>query len=154
MSAREQILGAIDGAWMAEQALRLVEVPSVTMEEAEVCRCYEAQLKGLGLEVDVREVTPGRPNLYARIKGTGGGPALMLNGRLDTIPVGDCVAVRREGDRIYGRGSTDMKGGMAAILGAAKALLGCRRTTRACRRPPGRTGRWPGRRPAWWAGGL
>jgi acetylornithine deacetylase/succinyl-diaminopimelate desuccinylase-like protein len=93
------------------------------MDEAAVCRLYEAQLRELGLAVDVREVTPGRNNLYARIRGSGGGPALMLNGHLDTIPIGDAWPSYRDGDRIYGRGATDMKGGMAAILGTAKALL-------------------------------
>lgn len=118
-----KILNAVDGAWVAERAFELVQVPSVTLEEQEVCVCYAEQMRGLGLDVEAREVTPGRTNLYARIRGTGGGPTLMLNGHLDTIPVGNCPPPRREGDRIYGRGSTDMKGGMAAILGAARALL-------------------------------
>lgn len=123
MSGENAVLQHIDGEWIAEQAVKLVEIPSVTMDEEEVCRCYAEQLRGLGLEVDVREVTPGRNNLYARIAGEGGGPALMLNGHLDTIPIGDCWPCRREGDRIYGRGTTDMKGGMAAALGTARALL-------------------------------
>lgn len=123
MDAWETVLECIDGEWIAEQAMKLVEIPSVTMDEEEVCRCYEAQLRDLGLEVDVRQVTPGRTNLYARIAGRGDGPTLMLNGHLDTIPIGDCWPCRREDDRIYGRGSTDMKGGMAAALGAARALL-------------------------------
>ncbi len=123
MTDWEPILSAVDGEWLAEQTVALVGIPSVTMEEEAVCGCYEAQLRNLGLEVDVREVTPGRSNLYARISGLGGGPTLMLNGHLDTIPIGNCPPCRREGDRIYGRGSTDMKGGMAAVLGAAKALL-------------------------------
>ena len=109
---------------MAERALAMVKIPSVTMHEAKICNYYEAQLRSLGLDVDVREVTPGRSNLYACIAGTGNGPTLMLNGHLDTIPIGDCVPCRREGDRIYGRGSSDMKGGMTALLGAARALLG------------------------------
>ena len=123
MDTWNSILNAVDGEWIAKQAAALVEIPSVTLDETAVCRCYGSQLRGLGLEVDVREVTPGRSNLYARISGSGGGPTLMLNGHLDTIPVGNCPPFRREGDRIYGRGSTDMKGGMAAILGAARALL-------------------------------
>ena len=123
MSAEEVVLREVDGAWVAEQAETLVKVPSVTLEEAAVCRCFEAQLRDLGLTVDVREVTPGRSNLYARLRGAGDGPALMLNGHLDTIPIGICPPCRREGDRIYGRGAADMKGGLAAILGAARALL-------------------------------
>jgi acetylornithine deacetylase len=119
----EKVLAAIDGEWIAARAEELVAIPSPTMEEQEVCRAYERMLCGLGLEVDVREVTPGRNNLYARLAGSGGGPALLLNGHLDTIAVGKCPPCKREGDRLYGRGATDMKGGMAAILGAARGLI-------------------------------
>ena len=122
MQANE-LMAAVDGEWVAARTRELVEIFSVTMAEAEVCKAYEQMMRGIGLEVDVREVSPGRNNLYARIAGRGQGPALMLNGHLDTIPVGNCPACYREGDRIYGRGSTDMKGGMAAALGAVKALV-------------------------------
>jgi acetylornithine deacetylase/succinyl-diaminopimelate desuccinylase-like protein len=123
MQQWQPLLEHIDAEWIATQAMKLIEIPSVTMDEAAVCLCFEAQLRDLGLEVDVREVTPGRSNLYARIPGTDQGPTLMLNGHLDTIPIGNCAAPYREGDRIYGRGSTDMKSGMAAMLGAARALI-------------------------------
>ena len=113
---------AVDGEWIAQQAQALVEIPSVTMQEAEVCQYYAAQLRELGFSVDQRRVTDGRYNLYARLPGAGNGPSLMLNGHLDTIPRGDCVPCRREGDRLYGRGATDMKGAMAAMLGALRAL--------------------------------
>ena len=113
----------IERNWVAEQTVNMVKIPSVTMDEEQVCSYFEAQLNDLDLDVDVREVTPGRNNLYARIPGAGDGPALLFNGHLDTIPIGDSWPCRQDGDRIYGRGTTDMKGGMAAMLGAAKALL-------------------------------
>ena len=119
----KELIAAIDREWVAERTRELVDIYSVTMAEAEVCHAYEAMMREIGLEVDVREVTPGRNNLYARIAGRGDGPTLMLNGHLDTIPVGACPPARREGNRVYGRGATDMKGGMAAALGAVKALL-------------------------------
>jgi len=120
---QQQVLRHIDGDWITDQTERLVQVPSVTMHEQAVCRMYEQQLIDLGLEVDVRPVTDGRPNLYACLRGTGGGPALMLNGHLDTIPNQNNQPVYRDGDLLYGRGTTDMKGGMAAVLGAARAVL-------------------------------
>jgi acetylornithine deacetylase/succinyl-diaminopimelate desuccinylase-like protein len=123
MTLPTQITTAIDPEWIATTATRLIDIPSVTMDEGPVCVCFEQALRDLGLDVDVREVTPGRNNLYARIPGTGDGPGLILNGHLDTIPIGDHAPPYRDGDRIYGRGSTDMKGGMAAMLGAARALL-------------------------------
>ena len=123
MSAQQQLLNEIDRGWIADQAEALVRVPSVTMNEREVCLLYEQQLRALGLDVDVREVTAGRSNLYTRLRGTGDGPTLMLNGHLDTIPNQNNQPVYRDGDLMYGRGTTDMKGGMASILGAARALL-------------------------------
>lgn len=116
-------LDLIDPAWIADRALAMVRIPSVTLDEAEVCAWYEARLRELGVEVRRREVTPGRANLYARIPGTGGGPTLALNGHVDTIPIGNAWPPRLEGDRLHGRGATDMKGAMVAILEVARALL-------------------------------
>jgi len=72
--------------------------------------------------VALQEVAPGRPNVIARWKG-GGGPHLLLTGHLDTVPVGegwtrDPFGAEVEGKRLYGRGACDMKGGLAAMLGA------------------------------------
>ena len=120
---QQKLLDAIESEWIAEQAMALVDIPSVTMDEAEICLFFEHQLSDLGLEVDVREVTPGRSNLYARIPGKCNGPSLILNGHLDTIPIGSCPTPYRDVDRVYGRGATDMKGGMAAMIGAAHAIL-------------------------------
>ena len=73
---------------------------------------------------------PERPNLITRVKGGGGGPTLMLNGHLDTKPVGDSAALWRSdplvpelsNGRIYGLGTSDMKGAVAAMVFAAAAL--------------------------------
>ncbi len=98
----------IESAWLASQTRSLVETPSVTMDEAAVCAQFASLMSEVGLVVDVREVTPGRNNLYAKIPGTGEGPALLFNGHLDTIPIGYCVAPGREGDVLAGRGTTDL----------------------------------------------
>src|SRR6185295_10285131 len=109
-----ELLKRADSEWMARKTLEMVEIKSVTMDEAEMCRYYADALRELGLAVDVREVTPGRNNLYAVIRGSGGGPTLALNGHVDTVPIHGAWPPRREGDLIYGRGTTDMKGPMAA----------------------------------------
>ena len=75
-----------------------------------------------GFDVELQEVAPGRPNVIARI-GRRGGPVLMFNGHLDVVGT-DSMAhppfdpALREG-RIYGRGSADMKAGIAAMCAAA-----------------------------------
>ncbi|MFP6703997.1 MAG: hypothetical protein VB861_19775, partial [Planctomycetaceae bacterium] len=80
MADSQAVLEEIDGDWIADLTEEMVRIPSVTLNETEVCAYYERRLGELGLEVDVREVTAGRPNLYACLRGQGDGPALMLNG--------------------------------------------------------------------------
>lgn len=109
----------------------LVSIPSVNPRleeggagEAAVARQCARWLEGWGFEVAVSEVEPGRSNLLARMGG--GSPRILLNGHLDTVGVGGMTlppfdAGVAEG-RLLGRGSCDMKGGVAAILSAAAAL--------------------------------
>ena len=94
--------------------------------EAEIARRITAECIAAGLSVDVREIAPGRPNVVAVLEGREAGPALMLCGHLDTVGVDGMEApfrpVWRDG-RLHGRGAQDMKGGLAAMLGAARALV-------------------------------
>jgi acetylornithine deacetylase len=82
-------------------------------------------LAAWGLETTVHEVAPGRPNVVARLDGEG--PTLLLNGHLDTVGIDgmtiDPFAAEVRGDRLYGRGACDMKGGVAALMAAAKRLV-------------------------------
>lgn len=93
--------------------------------EAEIARRVASEGTASGLAVEVTEVAPGRPNVVAVLEGRAPGPTLMLCGHLDTVGVAGMVApfdpVQRD-DRLYGRGSQDMKGGIAAMLGAARVL--------------------------------
>ncbi|MBI3681750.1 MAG: M20/M25/M40 family metallo-hydrolase [Acidobacteria bacterium] len=70
----------------------------------------------------------GRPNLGARRSGTGGGRSLLLSGHVDTVPRGtepwtrDPFGGEIEGNRLYGRGANDMKGGVATSLFVVEAI--------------------------------
>jgi len=80
-----------------------------------------------GLEVEV--VGGDRPSVIARRRGSGGGRSLLLNGHLDTVGVAGMTAPfepRVEDGRLYGRGSYDMKGALAAALVAAVEATGLR----------------------------
>ena len=114
MKPRE-LIDRIDGSWIADQAEALVRVPSVTLDEQAVCQLYERQLRVLGGDVHMREVSPGRPNLDARIGGNGDGPTLMLHGTRDTIPKPEQPSGLSRWRSEVGRGTTDTKGGMAAM---------------------------------------
>ena len=80
------------------------------------------------IESLVYEIAPGRTNLVARIPGTGQRPALAFSAHFDTIGVErekwqhDPFAATIEDGKLYGRGATDMKSGMAAMVAATLAL--------------------------------
>jgi acetylornithine deacetylase len=93
--------------------------------EGEIARRIAAECVSAGLMVDVVEVEPGRPNVVGVLEGRAPGPALMFCGHLDTVGVAGMDApfepAHRDG-RLYGRGAQDMKGGLAAMLGAARVI--------------------------------
>jgi len=75
------------------------------------------------LPVEMMDVKPGRPNVVSRVKGRGDGPRLMFNGHMDTVAPGtgwehDPFGAQIENGRMYGRGTVDMKSGVAAMMSA------------------------------------
>ena len=78
-----------------------------------------------GLEVRTQPVVDGRSNVIAIMKGSGGGRSLMLNGHMDTVGVDrmiiDPFKPAIQGDMLRGRGACDMKGALAAMIGAVKS---------------------------------
>ena len=99
-------------------------VPGARGEE-EIARRIAEECVAAGLTVDITEVAPSRPNVVAVLEGRMPGPTLMFCGHIDTVGVTGMDApfhpVHRDG-RLYGRGTQDMKGGVAAMLGAARVL--------------------------------
>ncbi len=99
-------------------------------QEGRAADVLGARLEAAGLEVTTHELEPGRPNVVARWPGRGDAPALCLTGHLDTVPLGgadwqrDPLGAEIDGDRLHGRGSSDMKGGVAAIVVAAERIAG------------------------------
>lgn len=91
--------------------------------ESEIATFIGTWFAERGFEVTRLEGTPGRPSIVACNKGATNSKKIMLNGHIDTVTVasydGDgCKAVRKDGN-VYGRGTFDMKGGLAAQMVAA-----------------------------------
>jgi len=123
-----QVLNRIEKGELVDLLRALVRIPSTNQEgEAEVSGYIADWARGAGLEVELDEVLPGRPNVYLWVRGEEGRPRLIFNGHTDVVPVGEGWSHPPFGadiasDHLYGRGSSDMKGGLAAMLIAAKAI--------------------------------
>jgi succinyl-diaminopimelate desuccinylase len=119
----------------------LVEIPSVNPQhssdlswpfgEAGVGDYVESFGRAIGLKVERQVVLPGRENVILTLKGADPTRALLFECHMDTVPGWDGppnpFAARTEGGRLYGRGSCDVKGTMAAMLAAVRAIAlgGC-----------------------------
>jgi len=91
--------------------------------EGQIASAIGQHMRGIGLDVHVQEVVPGRPNVIGVLEGAEAGRSLLLCGHTDTVGVEGMRApfdpVERDG-RLYGRGSQDMKAGVAAMIDAAR----------------------------------
>ena len=111
---------------VAELTAQLVAIESINPDlgeggsgEADVARFVAAWCERAGLHTSVEEAASGWPNVVAAARGSGGGRSLMLNAHMDTVSVAgmtDPLVPRLEGGRLYGRGSYDMKGSLAACM--------------------------------------
>ena len=128
----------------------LVRIPSPTGEEAAVQALVQKRFAGAGLDMEAFEANleelrehpafsaprfslekgyAGRPNVFGRMRGAGGGRSLLLFCHADTVPPGPRTAWTRdpfggevEDNRLYGRGSGDAKSGLAVMIACAQAL--------------------------------
>lgn len=145
---KEKILNEVDRLRgdLVQLACQMIQIPSVnpTLDnvnydefiggETRVNEYLRPILKDIGLETDLWEVEKGRANLVGTYTGVGGGRSLIFNGHVDTVAPGPeefwTLAKPYSGkiidNKIYGRGSTDMKGGIASAIIALKALLQAR----------------------------
>lgn len=126
---------------------KLVQENSTRGNESGAQAIIIEKCRQLGLELDIWDIETetlkghqafrcdrvdfkGNPNVVAKLTGTGGGRSLILNGHIDVVPEGDRddwhldpFSGHIEGGKLYGRGSTDMKGGTVALLLAMEAII-------------------------------
>lgn len=109
---------------------RIIRIPSENPGglEEDVALEIKRILKEEGIKSTLKYVDQGRPNLYTVLEGEVEGKTLLYNGHLDTVPVGEgwtynpFGAHEDDSGLIYGRGTADMKSGVAAMLYAAICL--------------------------------
>jgi acetylornithine deacetylase/succinyl-diaminopimelate desuccinylase family protein len=130
LSGREQgVLDTIDVGEVAALVSELVQQasPNPPGAEEDVARRLGDACTRRGLDVRLDEAAPGRPNVHAAI-GPHNADGLLLLGHTDTVPPGegwtrDPYGGEIDGGRVYGRGATDMKAGIAAAVIAMAALV-------------------------------
>lgn len=117
-------------AELVELLVGLVASPSPDPpgNEAAVAGFLIGWLEERGFDVTRDEFAPDRINVLARLKGDGSKPALIFSAHMDTLPIGDgdwghpAFGAEIEDGKLYGRGATDMKSGLAAMAAAALKL--------------------------------
>ena len=122
-----KVVDQVDKQAVVDLAGELIKIPSFKLEETPVATFLAGFFGDRGYEVDLQEVEPGRFQTIATLKGTGGGRSLMLNGHTDINSLSrrwrrDPWIPVVEGDRLYGHGVQNMKGGLASIIMAAEAV--------------------------------
>jgi len=113
---------------LLQAMVRAPSHPGVPRQEEATARILDAHLRRHGIRSELIDVREGRPNLLASIEGRHPGRHLLLCGHMDTVPPNDGSAAdffsgRIENGRMFGRGTVDMKGALAAMAGA---LVGIR----------------------------
>lgn len=118
----------VDANRLRDLTLELVEVESPTGDTADVARLYARRLGEIGLDVEVLDDPfPATPIVIGRLRGSEPGPTIVLNGHLDTVPIPHEPA-RVEDGRVWGRGSADMKGPVAAATEAVRVVAASARS--------------------------
>ena len=112
----------VDADRLRDLTLELVEIESPTGDTAAVANRYADVLREIGLDVEVLdEPFAATPVVIGRLRGNEPGPTIVLNGHLDTVPIPHDPP-RVEDGRVWGRGSADMKGPVAAATEAVRVV--------------------------------
>jgi acetylornithine deacetylase/succinyl-diaminopimelate desuccinylase family protein len=124
----QDLLSKLDAGYTLRLLKDMVAIDSVVGHEADLAAYLHGELDSLGLDCELHDVAPGRPNVYARLAGRAPGRQLHFNGHTDTVAVCEgwdtdpFTPVIKDG-RLYGLGACDMKAGIACILTMLRAFV-------------------------------
>ncbi len=118
----------INEQYLLETLRRMIGIDSVVPNEECLSQFITDELERMGVEVEWDEIAPGRPNVYATADLGPSERYLVFSGHSDTVGVAsgwetDPFTMTEKGDRLYGLGIYNMKGGLACSLAAFKALI-------------------------------
>ena len=124
---QKKVLDRIDDEEIVRLASDLIRIPSFTTEETPCAEWIASYLLDQGVDAELQEIEPGRKQTVARLRGTGGGRSIMLNGHIDIDPLAsgwtrDPFQPWIADGKIFGHGIFNMKAGVTACIMAALAL--------------------------------
>lgn len=129
METEKGVLSEIERDDVVDLCQELIKIPShrnCEGQEKRIAEFIAGELEEIDAEVSLQRVVDDRFNLIAKIAGEGDGYSLTLTGHMDTVPPGrmeiDPFAGTIHDGRIYGRGASDMKGALAAMMCALRAV--------------------------------
>lgn len=124
----KNLLDKISSECIFQNLNKMIEIPSISGNEKGMVDFLSKRLKELCLTPKYQTIEGERKNIYVIYRFSKNGPLLTFNGHLDTVPpakgweVDPYQPVLKEG-RLYGLGSCDMKGGLAALLEAFRVII-------------------------------
>ncbi|MCM3712997.1 M20 family metallopeptidase [Alkalihalobacillus oceani] len=118
---KQKVVDSVNSKEVLEIVKKLISIPSHTDlegREVDVANYLHEFFQSEGIDCYLQEVVDGRSNVIATLKGSGEGPSMMYNGHIDTVPPlameNPFTPIEKDG-KLYGRGSTDMKAGVATM---------------------------------------
>jgi succinyl-diaminopimelate desuccinylase len=126
----KELINAVQETELVEYCREMLRIKSVNPpgDEMAMAEYVANMLKSTGLEVELLKHSASRASVLAILRGSGEVPALLYSAHLDTVPLGaeewihEPFAAETLDGKIWGRGSADMKGGLAALLMMAKIM--------------------------------
>ena len=122
---RSDIFQHVSTDELVKWTMDMVAIPSCSglpNQEAEVAAYIKNVFDKEGIPCTIRPLQNGRCNVYATMKGSGGGKSLLFNGHMDTVPAYGMEDAYTpwidEVQNIHGRGTSDMKGPIASMMAA------------------------------------
>ena len=124
-------LDATEWERLLAEMVRTPSHPGLLRQEERAARLLSEWLRSRGVEAELKDAAPGRPNLFARVRAPAPGRRLVLFGHTDTVPPndsdpGDPFSGDVRDGHLWGRGAADMKGGLCAMAAAVAALAATR----------------------------
>jgi len=125
--AMNDVLQHLDDDYNRRILADMIGIPSIVGNESKLAEYIHCELTNIGIENQMVEIEPGRPNVYARMPGSRPGKRLHFNGHMDTVPV--CEGWTMDpftptilGNRMVGLGASDMKAGLACIINMLRSF--------------------------------